>query len=160
MLGVAVGLFALSMSGQSQVPPSQIVAKPNFLSNITEGETIIITNSRQGEGISIEIVSEEELTKRGGTERERRLYVEVQQFLGEQRTGKANDTEMSEELKQLIEKHKSLENFYQSMQEKMRIWSRKVSRVGDDFIAYPIEGNREIILPLHRILSITRPRQK
>jgi hypothetical protein len=160
ILGVAIGIFTLSMSGQSQVPPSQIVPKPNFLNNISEGEKFL--TSPLQDGLAIQIVTDEELRKLSPTDEERRQYEEVRKLLDEVERGGNSESildNLSDEMKALRQTHRSLGMFASKMQLKIhRTESHAVTRVGHDFLSYR-DGDHQVFLPAHRINSITRPVQ-
>ncbi len=158
ILVVGLGLFALSMSAQSQVPPSQAVPKANFLSNISAGETIVIHPlSTPTEGFAIQVVTPEELRELVASKEEHRQYDEVQAIYHQQRSDPRKKLdEFSDEIKALLEKHKTLDHYLNSMRARIQRRSYTITQVGHDFLSYR-EGDDQVFLPAHRIKSITRP---
>ena len=157
ILVVGLALFALSMSAQSQVPPSQAVPKANFLSNISVGETIVLTPSTGRDAISIQVVSEKELRELVASKEERRQYDEVQTIYHQQRSGhEVKLDDLSNEMKALREKYKTFSNYLERMRARIRRSSCTITQVGHDFLSYR-DGDHQVFLPAHRIKSITRP---
>ena len=151
---LAVVMF--SRIAEPQQTESVNAPKSRFLSNLSVGEKIIIPQPVEDDGVAIHLVTAEKATKLMPTDEERRLYNEATKVLQEHQIREVNLEDLSDEMKQLREKHRSLSNYVLGMQKKMSRTSHTITCVGEDYIAYR-DGDDEVFLPAHQIKSITRP---
>jgi hypothetical protein len=127
-----------------------------FLNQISTGERFTISRHAPGGGALIQIVAAEEIQKWSPTDEETRLYNEATKLLEAARTNSRTTVEsLSDEMKQLREKHRSLGQYVFDMKARMSKKAYAVTRVGGDYIAYR-DGDREVFLPIHQIQSISR----
>lgn len=155
MLAAALGILTLSMTGESQETSSAVAPKSTFLSNLSVGETIIVQIDK-GVITIFAGQNEQQLRKLIPTEEEQTVYQEANDVLElAKRTGNIDMEKWSAELKRIYEQPGRISGYVAEMEAKMRKKAHAVSRVGEDYLAYR-EENREVLIPIHQIQSITR----